>query len=174
MSVPGIDFTRLTLQAALDLAILIEDEARERYEEFAYQMDQHNTPEAAQFFRFMADNEARHGTELGKRRHKLFKDAPHTVTRAMLFDVEAPEYDQARAFMTARQAMQAALRSEEKAHQFFVAALPQIHDADVRGLFTELRDEEIVHQELVRKAMARLPPDATLDSEDLVDEPNPQ
>jgi len=45
-----------------------------------------------------------------------------------LWDVEAPDYDRARAFMTARQAMQAALRSEEKAHAFLRAALPHFED----------------------------------------------
>ena len=47
----------------------------------------------------------------------------------MLWDVEAPDYDQARAFMTARQAMQAALQSEEEAHPFFIGALPQVDAA---------------------------------------------
>ena len=50
----GIDFSALTLKDALDLAILIEEEARERYEDFADQMEQHHTPEAGRFFRFMA------------------------------------------------------------------------------------------------------------------------
>ena len=33
----------------------------------------------------------------------------------MIFDVEAPDYDEARAFMTPRQALEAALRAEKKA-----------------------------------------------------------
>ena len=56
-----IDFASLSLMDALDLAILIEDEAKERYEDFAAQMEQHRTPEAAKFFRLMAVNEATHG-----------------------------------------------------------------------------------------------------------------
>ena len=126
MNVQGIDFSQLLLRDALDLAILIEEEAHERYEEFADQMDLHHTPEAAAFFRFMSANESKHGTQLLERRIALFGSAPRQVSRAMLWDVEAPDFDQARAFMTARQAMQAALHSEEKAHAFFVAALPQV------------------------------------------------
>lgn len=174
MSVQGLDLSKLTLRDALDLAILIEAEAQERYEEFADQMELHDTPEAAAFFRTMAHNEAKHGAQLSERRNKLFGDAPRSVSRGMLWDVEAPEYDQARAFMSARQAMQAALLSEEKAHAFFVAALPQVHDSDVSALFAELRDEEVVHQNLVNAELAKLPPDPAVQADDFVDEPNAQ
>jgi hypothetical protein len=51
---PTIDFASLTLQDALDLAILIEEEAKERYEEFADNLSLHHTPEAAHFFTTMA------------------------------------------------------------------------------------------------------------------------
>jgi rubrerythrin len=92
----------------------------------------------------------------------------------MLWDVEAPDYDQARAFMTARQAMQAALQSEEKAHAFFVALLPQVHDPEVRALFTELRDEEAVHQSLVTNELVKLPPDPAVGPDAFEDDPTAQ
>ena len=171
MSIAEIDFKTLTLRDALDLAILIEEEAKERYQEFADQMDLHHTPDAAAFFRLMVWNEEKHREELAERRGRLFGDAPVGVTRAMLFDIEAPDYDQARAFMTAREAMQAALVSETKAHAFFVAALPRVQDEDVRKLFEELRDEEVEHQGLVKKEMAKLPPDSPLRPDDFADEP---
>ncbi|HCZ33734.1 MAG TPA: rubrerythrin [Holophagaceae bacterium] len=169
-----IDFANLSLMDALDLAVLIEEEAKERYEEFAAQMEQHRTPDAAAFFRLMAINEAKHGQELAARRAELFDDAPRSVSRAMIFDVEAPDYDAARAFMSPRKAMKAALASEVKAYAFFVAALPALQDADVRALFEELRDEEIYHQELVKTQLAKLPPDSGLSDEDFVDEPTAQ
>lgn len=169
-----IDFARLSLVDALDLAILIEEEAKERYEEFAAQMEQHRTPEAAAFFRLMALNEAKHGQELLERRVRLFGDAPRKATRAMIFDVEAPDYDEARAFMSPRQAMRAALRSEVKAHGFFVAALPALQDPEVKALFQELRDEEVQHQALVKAELAKLPPEGGLSDEDFVDEPTAQ
>jgi erythrin-vacuolar iron transport family protein len=171
LTIRGIDFTRLSLQDALDLAILIEEEAQERYQEFAHQMQTHDTPEAAQFFTYMAANEAKHGADLAARRQMLFKNAPRTVTRAMLFDVEAPDYDQARAFMSPRAAMQAALQSEEKAFAFFAAALPHLGNAEVKALFTELRDEEVVHQNLVRAELAKLPPDSDVRPDDFADDP---
>ena len=174
MATRGIDFVNLTLMQALDLAILVEDEARDRYEEFAAQMEAHRTPEAARFFRHMAENEAKHGQDLYARRVERFGDTPPTVTRAMIFDVEAPDYDAARAFMSPRRAMEAALASEVKAHDFFEAALPVLKDADVQRLFAELRDKETMHQALVQAELAKLPPDSGLSDEDFVDEPAPQ
>jgi rubrerythrin len=166
-----IDFASLDLQDALDLAILVEDEAQERYLEFVSQMEQHHTPEAAEFFRAMAANEEKHGAELRKRRETLFGDAPRRVSRSMLWDVEAPDYDETRAFMSARQAMAVALRAETRAQEFFVKALPHITHADVRGLFEELRDEEVLHQTLVREAMRNLPVAPEADPADYEDEP---
>ncbi|HEX7409365.1 MAG TPA: ferritin family protein [Candidatus Binatia bacterium] len=171
MTTQGVDFTKLSLQDALDLAILIEEQAQERYEEFTRQMELHHTPEAAAFFRHMAENEAQHATQLSERRTRMFANAPRKVTAAMLWDVEAPEYDEARAFMTPRQAMETALRSEEKAHAFFVAALPRITDPQVKALFEELRDEEVIHQNLVKNELAKLPPGPDVDPDDYSDEP---
>jgi erythrin-vacuolar iron transport family protein len=134
-------------------------------------MEQHNTPEAARFFAAMAKNEEKHGEELRARRRVLFGDAPPRVTRAMLWDVEAPDYDQPRAFMSARQAMEVALVSETKALEFFVGALPHVVDPEVKRLFQDLRDEEILHQGLVREAMRNLPPGKDADPGDYEDEP---
>ena len=166
-----IDFSSLDLQDALDLAILVEEEAQERYLEFVSQMEQHHTPDAAEFFQAMARNEEKHGEELRERRQALFGDAPRRVTRAMLWDVEAPDYDETRAFMSARQAMGVALRAETKAQEFFVKALPHISHEDVRLLFEELRDEEVVHQTLVREALRNLPQETEPDPEDYEDDP---
>jgi erythrin-vacuolar iron transport family protein len=166
-----VDFGELSLMDALDLAILIEDEARERYEEFGDQMEVHHTPEAAEFFRQMAVNESKHGTELLARRRELFGGEATRMNRSMLWDVEAPDYDGARAFMSPRQAMAVALQSEIKAHDFFVAALPHVSDPAVAALFAELRDEEVYHQDLVRKQLDRLPSGPDTNPDDYSDEP---
>lgn len=167
----NVDFTRLDLRDALDLAILIEDEARERYEEFADQMEVHHTADAAGFYRFMAQNEAKHGADIAERRKALFGDAPCRMSRSMLWDVEAPDYDQARAFMSPRRALEVALESEIKAHAYFTAAIPSISDPEVKALFIELQGDEVHHKELVQAELDKLPPDSEVDVEDLVDEP---
>ena len=73
--------------------------------------------------------------------------------------------------MSARQAMQVALASETKAHEFFVNALPHVSDPDVKALFQELRDEEVLHQSLVREAMRALPEGEEPDGAAYEDEP---
>lgn len=157
MPTQGIDFAKLSLMDALDLAVLIEEEARDRYQELAEQLEAFHTPDAAVFFRKMIKIEEMHRSELAKRRAKLFGDKPVKVSRSMIFDVEAPEYDQVRASMTPFQALEAAMESEVKAHDFFAGALPQLKDAEVKKLFEELRDEEIEHQGWLKKEMAQKP-----------------
>ena len=79
---PPIDFRSLTLQDALDLALSIEEEAKERYEEFVRQVGGGRYPgDAADMFRAMAVNEAKHGAQLAERRLRIFGKAPRTVTR---------------------------------------------------------------------------------------------
>jgi len=168
---PTIDFATLSLKDALDLAILIEEEAKDRYEEFHENLAVHHTPDAAQFFKTMAGNEAKHGEDLLMRRQSLFPTQPRTVTRAMLWDVEAPDFDQSRAFMTARKAMEVAMACEVKAHDFFDAALAHVTDPDVRELFEELRQEEVEHKEMVQAILDRLPPDSNVDPDAFEDEP---
>lgn len=168
--VTGIDFERLSLRDALDLAILIEEEARDRYLEFADQLAVHGTPEVADFFARMARIEERHRMELLERRRTLFGSIPGVIERRNIFDVEAPEYAAARAFMGVRQALETVLAAEVKAHAFFNAALPRVKDPELKALFEELRDEEVQHQALVNAELARRPetPD---DSEAYADDP---
>lgn len=157
MATTGIDFPTLTLKDALDLAVLIEEEARDRYEELADQLELHHTPQAGAFFRKMVRVEEIHRSELQKRREQLFGREPVAVGRASIFDVEAPEYDVARAGMTQRQALEAAMVSEVKAHDFFAAALPRVRDPEVKKLFEELREEEVEHQQWIKLELEKLP-----------------
>jgi rubrerythrin len=163
-----IDFGKLTLKDALDLAILVEEEARGRYEEFARMVGGRYKGDADEVFKNMAVYEAKHRDELKARRQKLFGSAPVVVSIDAIDDVEAPDRGQPRVFMSPRQAMEVALVSEEKAWNFFDGALKHVKDADVRKLFEELRAEEKQHQEYVRKAMATLPtgPDVEEDEAD--------
>ena len=107
-----LDLSKLDLQDALDLAILVEDEAKERYDELAAQMESHHTADAAVFFHFMSANEAKHGEELTARRKELFGDAPRRVDRSMVWEIEAPEYEKVHAFMTLHEALTVAMAAE--------------------------------------------------------------
>ncbi len=166
-----LDFEKLSLRDALDLAILIEEEAGERYLEFAQQMENQHTTEAARFFRTMVANENKHGEELAERRRALFGEEPRRVDRSLLWDVEAPEYEKARAFMSDREALEVALESERKAQAFFAEAMKHVSDLDVKRLFTQLREEEVLHEKLVAREMSRLAPPSDIDPSDYADEP---
>jgi erythrin-vacuolar iron transport family protein len=154
----AIDFQKLTLQDALDLAIVIEEEAKERYDQFVQIVGGRYAGDAADMFRDMARNEARHHADLLARRRALFGDAPRKVTSAMIEDVEAPDRGTPRVFMSARQAMEVALASEEKAYDFFVQALKVVTEPKVKALFEDLRDEELQHQRYVKARIEKLPP----------------
>lgn len=166
----GIDFKSLNLQDALDLAVLIEEEAQERYASFSKIAGGRYPGDAADMFTMMAGNEAKHRAELLERRRKLFGDAPSRVSADQLYDVEAPDRGAPRVFMSARQAMEVALASEVKAYEFFTNALPHVRDPDVKALFQELQGEELKHQALVKERIAQLPPGPDLEEED-ADEP---
>ena len=165
-----IDFSSLSIKDALDLAILVEDEAEERYRELAEVLEGHDTPEAAAFFRFMVTCEAKHGTELKAKRQELFGDQKSCVDRSMLWDVEAPGYEAAKAFMTLQEALEVALAAETKAFEFFDRALPEVEDPEVRELFTDLRQEEVEHMQMVRQQMKNAGEGDGFDPDDFADE----
>src|ERR1700690_2932702 len=109
-----LDLTKLDLMDALDLAIVIEQEAMERYEELMAVMREHRTEEAASFFHFMAKAEAKHGADLLNERTKLFGRAARRVDRSVLWDVEAPGYETVPDFTTLREALKGAMDAEGK------------------------------------------------------------
>jgi len=166
-----IAYETLDLRDALDLAMLIEEEARERYEEFVAQMESTESAEPAAFFRFMAENEAKHGSAIAERRTMLFGHAPIRVDRSMLWEEEAPAYETVRAFMSPREAMEVALAAERKAQAFFAALVPRVTDAAVKALLEELRNEEVEHEQLVARQLAKLPAPPPSPAADYADEP---
>lgn len=153
---PSIDFAALSLMDALDLAILIEEEAEERYDELQHLVGGRYEGDASDVFRHMKTAEAKHGAQLRERREKLFGDAPRRVSRSFFWEVEAPGYDKPRVYMSPLEASRVALESEKKAHAFFVEALPHVRNAEVRALFEELREEEVHHQQILLDHMKGL------------------
>jgi rubrerythrin len=163
--ITNIDFANLDLMDALDLAILMEVEAWERYTLFSKQIGYRRPGDAASIFSSMANNEKKHGEQLHHRRLELFGDAPLRVNRDDLFDVEAPESGAPRWNMSPLKAFQLALESEEKAYSFFDEALAHVTHPSVKELFIELRDEESEHAQMLREAIEALPPGSDIDLE---------
>lgn len=152
-----IDLPLLSPADALDLAVLMGEEARQRYLDFAEIMAEvrHNR-EVAAFCRVMVGNEERHGNEHWQCRHQLYPYAPARVTADMLYDVEAPEHENPTAFMTPRAAMLMALDTEKNADSFFRGAMAGKLRPEVPTLFAEL---------------VALPAEEPVRRDDLADEP---
>lgn len=162
----SLDLSRLSLMDALDLAILIEEEARQRYEMFAAQVGRSGARrDAGSFFAFMAENEAKHGSDLLEKRVELFGKVPMKVKIDDIYDVEAPDTASPRRGMSIMQALEVGLSAERKAYDFYDKALPGITDPEIIALFTELRDEETEHVEMLQAEMAKLPEHASVETE---------
>ena len=162
----SLDLTKLSLMDALDMAILIEEEAHQRYKLFASQVGRTgNENDPGAFFASMADNEAKHGNDLLARRIELFGKVPMNVKLTDLFDVEAPDMGAPRRGMSLVQAFELGLAAERKAYDFYDRALPGVTNPEIIELFTELRDEETEHVEMIKEAMAKLPEIAGVETE---------
>jgi rubrerythrin len=157
---------------ALDLASLIELEARRRYTEFAESLGTRGVDDAGAVFRSMAINEGKHCDEIAERRLALFGDRPAKVTLDDIFDVEAPEVGDVRWDMSAFRAYRLALHSEQKAFAFYDEALEYVTQPEVKSLFEELREEEAEHVRMLVKIIANLPPSAEVELEDEDFDPN--
>ena len=72
--------------------------------------------------------------------------------------------------MSVMDAFKVGLAAEQKAYDFYNDSLPGVTDPEVRELFTELRDEEVEHVEMLEAAMAKLPASASEKVEFDVDE----
>ena len=170
---PSIDFKTLNLRDALDLAILVEDEAHTRYTELARMVGGRYEGDASDVFARMAINEAKHAAQLRTRRRLLFGDEPSRVTPAMFWQVEAPDQGDVRVFMSPLEAFEVALDAERRAYDFYDGAATDVADTSARDLFLELRAEEHTHQSAILRLMQGLPVGPDLEADD-VDEPSAQ
>lgn len=170
------DLSKMGMMDALDLAIIIEDDAKERYLEFYRQLGSNGLDDAGTFFLQMSKNEQKHTDDLMAMRKKYFKDAKAVVNRSTLYEfqeIEAPEFDRAFGFMSISNALKVAYDSEVKAHQFYHKASQLVLNDEVKKFFSELALEEIEHQKMVRAIMEKTKDEGPYTrSDDDIDEPN--
>lgn len=164
----GLDFVEL-----LDVAILAEEEAAERYGEFADQMEQHHNVQAARLFREIQAREREHLHRL--RETRTARSArPATIEPLHFFDpVEAPPYETAHYRMTPGHIFQVALAAEQRAAAFYKQLTEILDDAEAREMARECLQEETKHVEQVENEMRKLSP-APAGWEEDHDEPMPQ
>lgn len=147
---PGAAYATFIAQA-----LAMEQEAAERYDELADQMEVHNNSEVAQLFRKMAEVERKHSARvLGKMPDK----AP--ATRPPIASGEMPETiptSEAHYLMPPYHALELALECEQRAQDFFEQAERSTRDVKVRAAAREMASEEREHVRLIKQWMQRVP-----------------
>ena len=142
-------------------AMAIEAEAVDRFEALADQMEVHNNPEVAAFFRKMAEIEGKHVANV----EQLRGDAvlPHVAPWDLAWgEDESPEgplhNDAVHYLMTPHHAIELAIQSERRAADFFaMVSNDERTPGDVRELAAKLAAEEVEHIRLLGQWLARYP-----------------
>ena len=159
-----------TLAEFMRQALVMENEAAQRYTEFADAMEMHNNREVADLFRKMADIEGRHAQQIMAQMG--WTETPAPAGPIAWDGFEAPEtapIDEVHYLMQPYHALELALANEERAERFFARLARAATTASVRKAARELEAEEREHVELVREWMKRVPrPD-----EDWAHDPDP-
>jgi rubrerythrin len=160
-----------TLEELMAVALAMENEAVERYSEFADALATHNNPEVAAMFAKMAGYEAKHAEQIRK---QMGWTADPKVPRELVSwpGYNAPESaptDAVHYLMQPWHALTLALAAEERAEAFFAQLVAVSSDEAVRAAAEHLRAEEAEHVALIREWMTKVPqPD-----NDWSDDPDP-
>ena len=138
-------------------AMMIEQEAVERYREFAAYMAEYGNDAVANLFGKLAEFEAEHAFHLAKRTAGM---ALPKLARGAWLENGAP-VPEAHAFvmrmLTPRLALEIALRAEERAKAFFDRVLEEASDAGIREVARDMARDKQSHIDRVREELARVP-----------------
>lgn len=148
-----------TLEAFMAQALAMENEAVDRYTDFADAMETHNNPEVAAMFRTMAGYEAKHAQQIMQ--EMGWTQAPAVALGSMAwtgFDApEAAPSDAVHYLMRPWHALQLALAAEQRAEAFFGALADAATSDVVRKAALELQAEEAEHVVLVQAWLSKVP-----------------
>ena len=140
-------------------AYAMELDASERYAEFADQMEVHNNVEVAQLFRKLSDIEGLHARQILQ--EMGWPRMPEPMFPGPWPDAEPPEtapVTELHYLMQPYQALELALRNEERAEQFFKRiARAARTPPEVSKLAQEMAKEEGEHKRLIQEWMKRVP-----------------
>lgn len=154
-----MDFSMLGAMDILDIAIFVENEAEDHYEQLETWARARGNESAAAFFKRMAGFEVLHRRQIADLRQELFGDTPPRYTDSAAWDVEAPDWDAVGPTLTLRQAMEIGVEAETKAHDYYEGAKEWARDARVEELLDTLARAELMHRRLIEDEMARLEDD---------------
>jgi len=140
-------------------AYALEQEASERYSEFADAMETHNNREVAELFRKLARIENRHAEQvLEEMGWTSPPAAPHGGYKWEGFEApESGEVTELHYLMQPYHALQIALHNEKRARVFFEGLVKQARNAKVRKAAEEMAGEEAEHVQLIEDWLKRTP-----------------
>ena len=108
-------------------------------------------------FREMAAEERQHGSDLEQRYLERFGPVPSLAEEPKEV-IEAPDLDDPEALifdsMTVEQALQAGLRAEETAREFYRQEVTRTSDPDLQRVYRELAEFEETHVSLLQGKLA--------------------
>jgi rubrerythrin len=157
------EFSSLTAQEALHVAIFIEERNAEIYSQFAELFAEFKDSESlqiAQVFWDMAEEERHHGTMLQERYFERYGTRHCIVTEENIRDqIEVPKLDNGELFAIIRsrtthsphyKALEIALTAEESAQRFYARLVPRTDDEGLKKIYYELAEFEDAHSQLLR------------------------
>ena len=153
---PATPVCEMSLSQLLLHALVIELEAKQRYQQLAEMMEQTGNAKVAKIFARMSEIEATHAEIVDE--HIRGRRLPTiTPSQYQWRGPEAPENtDSARLFhlMTPCQAMSLALDNEKRAYEFFADVVDDSTDERVREMAAEFALEEEQHVAWVEEWLA--------------------
>ena len=161
------EFSSLTSQEALHVAIFIEERNAELYGQFAEMFAELKDPdslEIAQVFWDMSTEERSHGTRLQELYFERYGTQACVVTEDDIREmIEVPRLENSDIFALARAkgalsprkaALQIALDSEQAAMRFYEQLVDKTRDRALRQTYTELANFEAGHTGFLERRLA--------------------
>jgi rubrerythrin len=157
------EFSSLTAQEALHVAIFIEERNAQIYTQFAELFAEFRDAESmqmAEVFWEMAGEERHHGTMLQERYFERYGPHHCVTTEEDIHDlIEVPKLENGEIFAIIRsktahyphyKALEVALAAEESAQRFYSRLVPQTEDEALRRIYRELTEFEDDHSNFLR------------------------
>ena len=163
------EFSSLSPQEALHVAIFVEERNAEIYEQFAdlfSEFKDEESIEIAGVFWEMAEEERAHGTELQDRYMERYGTQQCAVTEEEIRDIiELPKIENCNIFaftrakilvVPAAQALQVALSAERAAQRYYARLIEITRDPGLRSLYKELSQFERDHTRLLERRLEQV------------------
>ena len=167
------EFSSLSIQETLHVAIFIEDRNAGLYSQFAELFAEFKDPdsmEIAATFWDMAEEERHHGSVLQERYFDRFGNRPCSGTEDEIREfIEVPKLANGEIFAITKakvgppprhRALEVALVAEESARRYYSRLLEFTQDEQLRSLYMELAAFEEEHVEYIKRKMQKARHDA--------------